>query len=89
MEKTVSEISMKDVKIFFDQEGQAREVLLSYETFLRLEALLREMAGKDQVYFWTEEWQKRIRDAEDDIAAGRVYRTARENVESVLKWLDE
>jgi hypothetical protein len=29
---------------------------------------------EDQVYFWTDEWQAKEREADEDIAAGRVER---------------
>jgi AbrB family looped-hinge helix DNA binding protein len=28
---------------------------------------------RDQVWFWTKEWQEKEREAEEDIKAGRVY----------------
>ncbi|MBU4225430.1 MAG: hypothetical protein KKC71_06375 [Chloroflexi bacterium] len=87
----MSEISLKDIKIFFDEDGKAREVLISYETFQRIEALLREFRGKkdDQAYFWAEGWQKRIREAEADISAGRTYKVDLQNADKSLEWLDE
>ena len=39
--------------------------------------------------FVTEEWQNRIREAEADIEAGRVYRVDSQNVDNALDWLDE
>jgi len=86
----MSEISLKDIGIFFDDDGKAREVLLSYDTFQRIEALLRELSGRkdDQAYFWTEQWQKRIRDAEADISVGRAYHVTPQNVDKALEWLD-
>ncbi|OGO76258.1 MAG: hypothetical protein AUJ21_07735 [Anaerolineae bacterium CG1_02_58_13] len=85
----MSELSLTDVKIFFGKDGKAEEVLLNYETFLRLEVFLRELARNDQVYFVSEEWQHRIREAEADIEAGRVYRVTPPDVEKALDWLDE
>ena len=32
----------------------------------------RKHVGDDQAWFWTDEWQQRIREAEADIKAGRV-----------------
>jgi bifunctional DNA-binding transcriptional regulator/antitoxin component of YhaV-PrlF toxin-antitoxin module len=40
----------------------------------------------DQAWFWTERWQKMEREADADIAAGRVVQT--DNVEDLLKELD-
>jgi hypothetical protein len=37
----------------------------------------------------TEEWQHRIREAEADIEAGRVYRLETQDIEKSLDWLDE
>jgi hypothetical protein len=39
----MSELSLTDVKIFFGKDGKAKEVLINYETFLRLEVFLREL----------------------------------------------
>jgi hypothetical protein len=85
----MSELSLTDVKIFFGKDGKAKEVLINYETFLRLEVFLRELAHNNQTYFVTEEWQHRIREAEADIEAGRVYRAKSQDIEKALDWLDE
>ncbi|MDP1779142.1 MAG: hypothetical protein Q8K73_02600 [Anaerolineales bacterium] len=85
----MSETTLNDVKIFFDKAGEAQEVLMSYETFLRLEVILKELRNNDQAYFVTKEWQKRIREAEADIEAGRVYRVQSQGIEKALDWLDE
>jgi len=39
--------------------------------------------------FMAEEWQQRIREAEADIEAGRVYRVKSQEIDKVLDWLDE
>jgi hypothetical protein len=53
--------------------------------------LLGEMAeGKidpEQAWFWTREWQEREREADEDLAAGRVTRF--ESDEQFLAGLDE
>jgi len=85
----MSELSLSDVKIFFDKKGEAKEVLMSYETFLQLEVFLKELARNKQTYFVSEEWQNRIREAEADIEAGRLYRVNPKNVQKALDWLDE
>lgn len=83
-------LSLADVKVFVDRNGQVREVLMSYETFRQIETALQELIGKDdQGYFWTETWQQRIREAELDIQAGRTRQLTKETVASVLEWLDE
>ena len=85
----MSETTLNDIKIFFDKTGKAQEVLMSYETFLRLEVFLKELRNSDQSYFVTKEWQKRIREAEADVEAGRAYRVQVQNIEKALDWLDE
>ena len=62
----------------------------SYAAFQHIGALLRELSGRkdNQAYFWTEQWQKRIRDAEADISSGRTYRVTPQNVGKALEWLD-
>jgi len=47
------------------------------------------LARNDQVYFVSEEWQHRIREAEADIEAGRVYRVNSQDIDKALEWLDE
>ena len=42
---------------------------------------------KDQAWFWTEEWQKEEREAEEDSKAGRVKNF--DSVEDLLKSLHE
>lgn len=41
----------------------------------------------DQRWFWTERWQRMEREADEDIAAGRVRR--HENVDDLLSALDK
>jgi hypothetical protein len=86
----MSDTLFPDVKTFYDEQGQPREVLLSYETFHRIESLIRELqAQPDQGYFWTEDWQTRIREAEEDIACGRTHRATSDTLDAALGWLDE
>jgi len=85
----MSELSLTDVKIFFSKDGKAREVLMPYETFLRLEVFFKELTRNNQTYFVTEEWQHRIREAEADIEAGRVYHVKPQDIDHALSWLDE
>jgi hypothetical protein len=85
----MSEMAIDDVKIFFDETGRAREVLMSYETFLYLEVFLKELKRNRQTYFVTKEWQKRIREAEADIETGRMYRVQAQDIGKALDWLDE
>ncbi len=83
------DIRLSDAKIFYDRQGQAQEVLLSYETFRRIESLLEQLRRDPQGYFWSAEWQARIREGEEDIQAGRTVRVAAEEIETALEWLDE
>jgi hypothetical protein len=85
----MSELTLSDVKIFFGNDGKAKEVLMNYETFLRLEVFYRELTRSDQTYFVTEDWQRRIREAESDVEEGRVYRVASQDIDKALDWLDE
>ncbi len=54
-------IQLSEAKIFYDQNGQAEQVLISYDTFRRIAALLERLRqDPDQGYFWSDEWQARI-----------------------------
>ncbi len=84
------EIQLSEAKIFYDRNGQAEQVLISYDTFQRIEALLERLRqDPNQDYFWSDEWQARIREGEADIQAGRTLRVSAENVEEAIAWLDE
>lgn len=84
------DIQLSEAKIFYDQNGQAEEVLISYDTFRRIEALLERLRqDPDQGYFWSDEWQARIYEGEADVRAGRTLRVTADEVEQVLEWLDE
>ena len=79
------DIQLSEAKIFYDQNGQAEQVLIGYDTFRRIEALLERLRqDPDQGYFWFDEWQARIREGEADIQAGRTLRVSAENVEKAL-----
>ena len=88
MAQPQTKISLDAVKVFYDQQGQAREVLMSYDLFQQIENLLSEVE-QDEAYFWTAEWQARIQEAEDDIRKGRVKRVAADAIDNALEWLDE
>jgi hypothetical protein len=47
----------------------------------------KKLIDKSQAYFWTEAWQRSEREAEKDIAEGRV--TAFETVDDLMAALDE
>jgi hypothetical protein len=85
----MSDTLFPDVKTFYDERGQPREVLLSYETFHKIENLLQKLqAQPDQGYFWTDEWQARVQEAEADVAAGRTFRATADSLDAALDWLD-
>ncbi len=84
------DIQLSEAKIFYDRNGQAEQVLISYDTFRRIEALLdRLRQDPNQGYFWSDEWQARVREGEADIQAGRTLQVSAENVEEAIAWLDE
>jgi len=82
-------VLLADAKIFYDQEGQAQEVLISYETYRWLEAIMHQLReSPEQGYFWSDGWQARIREGEADIEAGRTLRITADDIETALEWLD-
>ena len=84
------DIQLSEAKIFYDQNGQAKQVLISYDSFRRIRALLEKLRqAPDQGYFWSDEWQARIREGEADIQAGRTLRVSADDVDQALEWLDE
>ena len=84
------DVQLSKAKFFYDQEGRAREVLISYDTFRHIEALLEQFRqAPDQAYFWSDEWQARIREGEADIQAGRTLQVTAGDVDKALDWLDE
>ncbi len=83
-------IQFADAKIFYDQDGKAQEVLISYEIFQRLLKLLEQLrTDSAQGYFWSDEWQARVREGETDVYAGRTMQVTADNLETALDWLDE
>jgi bifunctional DNA-binding transcriptional regulator/antitoxin component of YhaV-PrlF toxin-antitoxin module len=49
----------------------------------RVEMVPARLIPKDQLWFWTSEWQKKEREADDDIGQGRVREF--ESVEELIK----
>jgi hypothetical protein len=49
----------------------------------RVEMIPARLVPRDQLWFWTSEWQKKEREADEDIAAGRLKEF--ESVEDLLK----
>jgi len=83
------DIQLSEAKIFYGQDGQAEEVI-SYNSFRRIEALLEQLhRDPNQGYFWSDEWQARIRESEADIQSGRTLRVTADGVDKALEWLDE
>jgi hypothetical protein len=81
---------LSGAKIFYDQDGQPKEALISYEVFREVQKLLERLrADPDQGYFWSDEWQARIEEGEADIQAGRTFQAKENQVEEALAWLDE
>ena len=84
------DIQLSEARIFYDQDGQPREALISYEVYRDLQKLLERLrADPDQGYFWSEEWQARVEEGEADISAGRTMQVEGDDVEQALAWLDE
>ncbi|HXW00949.1 MAG TPA: hypothetical protein VEC93_21230 [Anaerolineae bacterium] len=74
---------LSDIKIFYDPSGEASEVLISYELFLKFLSYLPEA---DQAYFWMEEWQAKERTADQANAEGRFETFS--SVDEMLEFLD-
>ena len=84
------DLQLSEAKVFYDANGQATEVLISYDAYRRIQALLEQLrADPDQGYFWSDEWQARIEDGEADIQAGRTRQVTGDTIEQALEWLDE
>lgn len=60
------------------------EEVLGFISYLQWQEGLLE----DQSWFWSSEWQARIRQGEADIAAGRTKQVTDEDIEEGLAWLD-
>ena len=60
------------------------EEVLGFISYLQWQEGLLE----DQAWFWSPEWQARIRQGEEDITAGRTKRVTAEDIEEGLAWLD-
>ena len=48
---------------------------------------VKKLVDKEQAWFWTEEWQKGERKADEDIKAGRVKRF--KSVDDAVKYLED
>jgi bifunctional DNA-binding transcriptional regulator/antitoxin component of YhaV-PrlF toxin-antitoxin module len=49
----------------------------------RIEMIPARLIPKDQLWFWTPEWQRKEREADEDIAQGRIRESA--SVDELLK----
>jgi predicted transcriptional regulator len=85
----INPVTLDNVKIYYDKDGKASEVLMSYATFRQIEAILDEVTPREQQYVLSESWQARIREGEADIKAGRTRTATSENLDAALEWLDE
>lgn len=47
-------------------------VLIPRQEYERILSILK-MIPKEQLWFWTKEWQRKEREAEEDIKKGRLY----------------
>ncbi|WP_235793119.1 AbrB/MazE/SpoVT family DNA-binding domain-containing protein [Virgibacillus salidurans] len=65
------------------KEGEQLEVTIENGRIVLIPVITIE---KDQAWFWTEEWQKGEREADEDIKAGRVK--SFKNAEEAIEWLD-
>ncbi len=65
------------------EEGDLMEITVEGEKVVMMP---KRLIDKSQVYFWTEQWQREEREAEEDIRAGRVKRF--ERVEDLIRDMD-
>lgn len=73
-----------DVKVVYDQQGNKREVLLSYEKYQEMLEFIERYA-----YFYSQEVQERLQRANEDLTAGRYITVEADNVDVALEWLHE
>lgn len=71
------------LEVVNDLPDEQVEEVLDFISYLEWRRGLRE----DQSWFWSDEWQARIRAAESDSAAGRSRRVTADNMEDGLAWL--
>jgi bifunctional DNA-binding transcriptional regulator/antitoxin component of YhaV-PrlF toxin-antitoxin module len=72
-------------RLHLDEPGAQMEITERADGVLELRAALPIPA--DQAWFWTQQWQKREREVDDHVAAGRV--TVHESGEDFLAHLDD
>ena len=71
-------------RLHLDEPGAQMEFLETDDGILTVRGVLP--VPSDQTWFWTERWQKMEREADEDIAAGRVAST--DSVEEFFAELD-
>ena len=71
-----------DVKVVYDQQGNKREVLLSYEKYQEMLEFIERYA-----YFYSQEVRERLQKASEDLAAGRYMEVDANDVDAALEWL--
>jgi bifunctional DNA-binding transcriptional regulator/antitoxin component of YhaV-PrlF toxin-antitoxin module len=72
-------------RLHLDEPGAQMEITERADGVLELRAALPIPA--DQAWFWTEQWQKREREVDDHVTAGRVV--VHESGEDFLGYLDD
>jgi len=73
-----------DIKVFQDNQGVKREVLISYEKFQEIAAFLDRHA-----YFYSAEVQDRLKKSEEDLRAGRYIEVQGAEIDQALEWLTQ
>jgi len=82
-------ISQKEQEILLTAKEKVEQIqkdILHSQDLTKQEAKLTFKAGlidPDQAWWWTEEWQKKEREAEKDVKEGKVRRFT--NVEDLIK----
>ncbi len=72
----IEELPSKDIKELYD-----------YVVFLEMKDFIPQI-DPSQIYFWTKNWQKMEKDAEEDIKSGRVtgpFKSAKDLLKSLRK----
>ncbi|WP_152360214.1 AbrB/MazE/SpoVT family DNA-binding domain-containing protein [Microlunatus speluncae] len=72
-------------RLHLDEPGAQMEITERADGVIELRAALPVPA--DQAWFWTEHWQRREREVDEHVDAGRV--TVHENAEDFLSHLDD
>jgi len=73
-----------DIKIFYDAQGNKREVLLSYEKYQQVVEFIERYA-----YFYSQEVQERLQKSDEDLESGQYVEVDADSVDKALEWLHE